>query len=103
MSDRGMIKWQPFNSVINTNQVINSIIKEKQKIEKPILSKEQQTKLEEKIIEAYYEQIPIEIQYYQSGHILTTKGIIKNINNTYKKIFLDNQKILLFQQIIKIT
>ena len=32
MEDRGIIIWQPFNSLINGNAIINSLLKEKSKI-----------------------------------------------------------------------
>ena len=32
MNDRKMIKWQPFNSLMNPNKVINEILYEKEKI-----------------------------------------------------------------------
>lgn len=41
MHDRGMIKWMPFNSVVSSKEIINSILKNKSKISMPILSEEQ--------------------------------------------------------------
>ena len=38
MHDRGMIKWMPFNSVVSSKEIINSILKDKSKISMPILS-----------------------------------------------------------------
>ena len=32
MQDRGMIKWMPFNSVINSKYLVSEIEKEKSKI-----------------------------------------------------------------------
>ena len=39
--DRGMIKWQPFNSVYSSKKMMNSILKEKSKKEMPILSSDE--------------------------------------------------------------
>ena len=41
-NDRGIIKWQPFNSLINGKLVINSLLLEREKINKPIISEEDQ-------------------------------------------------------------
>ena len=41
MSDRKMIKWQPFNSLMNSKQVVKEIIQDKGKIAMPILSDDQ--------------------------------------------------------------
>lgn len=99
--DRGMIKWQPFNSVINGKYVINNILKEKAKINKPIISDEEQKLLEEKIIEAYYCQNTVLITYYQNGSLLIIKDKIKKIDKIYKIIYLKS-KTLLFNQILGI-
>ena len=32
MHDRGIIKWMPFNSVVSSKEIINSILKDKSKI-----------------------------------------------------------------------
>ena len=34
--DRKMIKWEPFNSVISSSKMIKDVLKEKEKIKKPI-------------------------------------------------------------------
>ena len=54
MHDRGMIKWMPFNSVVSSKEIINSILKDKSKISMPILSEEQKNVNEQKLLIAYY-------------------------------------------------
>ena len=51
MIDRGMIKWQPFNSCFNTQDIIEDISKkkEREKIQFPTLSEDQLGVLEDKI------------------------------------------------------
>ena len=61
--DRGMIKWQPFNSLVNGKQVINTLIAERTKVRQPIISEEEENLLEEKIIEAYYCRNKVLITY----------------------------------------
>lgn len=99
--DRGMIKWQPFNSVINNKEVINSLLKEKSKKAKPIMSEEEINLLEEKIINCYYTQSEVSLTYYKNGYLLNIKGKIKKIDQVYKMIYIKTQK-LLFNQIIMI-
>lgn len=99
--DRGMIKWQPFNSVVNNKELINSLMKEKAKVKPPAKSEEEINALEEKIIDAYFMQEKINITYYQNGFIKKVSGTIKKIDHVYKMIYLENQR-LLFHQIITI-
>ena len=101
-SDRGIIKWTPFNSIVYQRQIIDNLVNEKNKITKPNLSQEQIEKNEQLLIEAFYEQIKIKIDYFKEGFILSTYSEISNIDYTFKKIRLKNNKSLLFSQIIKV-
>ncbi len=100
-NDRGIIKWIPFNSLTEQKRMVESLLQEKQKIKKPILSLEQEKALEEKIIEALYEQVPITLYIYRKERITVITSTILSIDYTYKKIKLANQKTILFQQIVK--
>ena len=102
-NDRGMIKWAPFNSLMNGKKIVNSLLFEKGKINKPNISEEEKNILEEKIIEAYYCQNIILITYYKDGFLLKTKAKVKKIDSVYKTIYLSNQTKLLFNQILYIT
>ncbi len=100
--DRGIIKWLPFESLVSSKQVIDSILHEKNKIKKPILSLEQQQEISEKLIEAFYEQDEVTLKIYKNGYIITLISFIKNIDYTYKKIVLNNDTKILFSQIVDI-
>lgn len=99
--DRGMIKWQPFNSVISSKSIVRTLTAEKAKISKPILSEEEIKQLEEKIIDAYYCQSNVTLHYYKNGYIQELKGMIKKIDHVSKMIYLNSSSIF-FQQIISI-
>lgn len=99
--DRGIIKWKPFQNLTSSNFIIESILAEKRKIKKPILSKEQERIIEEKLIEAYYEQIPVTLKIYQKGYIYSINTKIINIDQIYKKITIKN-KCILFNQILEV-
>ncbi len=101
--DRGIIKWMPFDSLENSKKIVESILYEKSKIEKPILSKEQIEEIEEKLIEAFYEQEPITLQVYKNGSIKKMTSTILSIDTIYKKIILKNHEKILFNQIIAIS
>lgn len=102
MIDRGIIKWQPFNSCFSGSNVINEIKSNRSKIGLPVLSEDQINVIEEKIKDAYTLKIFINITYYYDGKINNTNGIIKGINTQEKKICLNNTYIY-FKQILKIN
>ncbi len=101
--DRGIIKWVPFNSVAPSKEIINKLVKEKQKVNKPILSDEQLNSLQNNLLEAYNNEIKTIIEYYKNGNILKEVAIIKVLDLSHDRIILANNKIIYFNQIIKIT
>ena len=101
MQDRGYKKWQPFNSIINGNQIVQEIIKNKTKVIKPTLSEEQIELLNDKIFEAYTNHIKIKLFIFKNMNIIELIGYINNINETKKYITFNNSYIYL-NQIINI-
>ncbi len=101
MSDRGIIKWAPFSSVINGNILLKEIHEEKSRIIKPTLS-EVNDELEDKILEKYNNKTLVTIFFYKSEHIYILKGIISKINTATKEITVNNQKVIFFSNIIRI-
>lgn len=102
MHDRKMIKWLPFNSVINSKILIKDIEYGKGKTAKPILSEEQIEKLESLIFEAFINHIEITITIYKGGYYDNLKGIITKIDKVNKKIMLNSKQNIYFCEIIKI-
>lgn len=102
MNDRGMVKWAPFNSVINGSEILKEINFEKCKVTKPILSEEQIRELEEKIITAYSGNILTSIYFYKNGHINIINGRITKLDSVNKIIIIDNKSKIYFNNIINI-
>ena len=102
MSNRGIIKWQPFSTVASSNTLINEVLKKKNRLKMPILSEDQISNIENKILNSYKLQIPIRIKYYKNYSIFLKEGIISKIDINSKKIFINNNSTLYFSQIIEI-
>ena len=102
MQDRGYKKWAPFNSVMNDNIIINEILKDKIKINKPPLSEDQIEFLNEKIFEAYTNHLKIKLSIFKNMNIIELTGYINNININKKYITFNNSYIYL-NQIINIS
>lgn len=99
--DRGFIKWQPFNAVVPSKYVIDSLEREKI-VQKPVLSTEQIDNLNELIIEAYYGQYIVKIEFYEENKITSLEGVIKKIDSVKNIIELDNHKIIAFKQVLNV-
>lgn len=50
MNDRGMIKWRPFNSVVPSKELLRKDVQ----IDKPSLSSDEVSDLEEKVKNSFY-------------------------------------------------
>ena len=99
MIDRGMIKWQPFDSCFSSRSIVKSVQEEKNKIFPPILSNEQIAFIETKIMDAYNLQSLITMTYYFNGNIIKETGKISSVHFIKKEIVLNN-KFIYFGQIV---
>jgi len=101
MIDRGIIKWQPFDSCYSGDKILKDINNKKNREILPTLSEDQLHNLEEKVIDAYHLNEFINIEYFYNGKIINVKGKISSINLQDKKIYVNNN-IIYFKQIINI-
>ena len=100
--DRGMVKWQPFDSLLSSKKVAKEIINEKSKVAMPTLSEDQLLNIEEKVLEAYYNGETVRLVYYRKGTYYTKNSLIKYIDKYKKQLILNDGSILYFKQIVKI-
>lgn len=100
---RGMIKWQPFNAVAPGSYMVNDVLKEKNKVNMPVLSDDQKQILQDKIIEAFNNQEIITIKYFRAGRYYLIKGKISNIDVPNLKLTINTENMVFFSQIIEIS
>ena len=99
--DRGFIKWQPFNSVVPSKEVLDNLNTKEIKV-KPTLFPEKEEILNEQVKEAYYSKNKIKITFYEQNQIKNIETIITKIYPNNNTIELNNHKIITFSQIINI-
>ena len=101
MIDRGFIKWQPFNSVINSKDILKKL-DSKNNILKPTLFPEELQLINDALKDAYYSQSEVTLTFYETNTIHSLKTTIKEIYPNFNTLKLANNKIITFNQIIKI-
>ena len=101
MIDRGIIKWQPFDSCFDSQKVIQDLKEGKNTVNYPTLSEDQLANLEEQIKEAYNLKLIVNIIYYYDGEIKSIEGKIKYLNYQKKNLYLNNT-VLYLKQILQI-
>ena len=92
MKERGMMKWQPFTSIVEQQQAINEVLEEFSKVEQPILDQSQHEENAKALLAAYYSQQPIILTYYERGHIVGVEGSIYRINEPYRYFIIQIQE-----------
>ena len=100
--DRGMIKWQPFDSLTNSKKLCYDLLATKNKVSMPTLSDDQIQVLEDKVKESYYNKELILIDYYYNGDIKQKITKIKYININKKQLICSDTSIIYFKQLLKI-
>lgn len=102
MNKRNLVKWQPFSAVSPGKYLVDKVMKDKNKIEMPILSDDQLKEIENKLIRALELQDTISLLYYKDGKLYRKVGKVKKIDVNKRKIFLSETFSVYFEQIIRI-
>lgn len=98
--DRGMLKWQPFYSVMSEDEVKSSVNKKNINI-KPDYSEDQINEIEAKIIEAYNSKSTVNVEVYDTYHNKIITGVINKLDPLNKTIYV-NKSPILFENILNI-
>ncbi|MFF2883467.1 YolD-like family protein [Bacillus toyonensis] len=77
---RGMVKWSPFAAMPEQFARIREIIKEKNKIARPILTSEEKELIENMLLCSLLSEEEILITYYEGGYLLTNYMTIIDID-----------------------
>ena len=87
--DRKMMKWMPFNALLEQGDHIRDLFNGRSKKEMPILSVDQQAELNYKLEVAYLFKNTVSITYFRDGVIYKIEGIINRTDVYNKLIFID--------------
>ncbi|PFU84615.1 3-oxoacyl-ACP synthase [Bacillus cereus] len=83
---RGMVKWTPFAALTDQFDGIREIVKEKTKVERPILTQDEQELIENTLLCSLLSEEEILITYYEDGFLLTNYMTVVDIDPLNKSI-----------------
>lgn len=66
---RGMVKWQPFKSVIEQYDEINRMLEEQNKIEKPLLTNDSKERIQQSLQQSLACNQEIFLTYHKNGYL----------------------------------
>lgn len=95
--DRKMMKWMPFNALLEQGEYISDLLHGRERIEMPVLSPDQEAELNYKLETAYLFQHPIEVTYYENHKMHIVEGTITRIDVYNKLIFIDSKSLSAYQ------
>ncbi|MGX5622228.1 YolD-like family protein [Bacillus cereus] len=77
---RGMVKWSPFAAMPEQFAGIREIIKEKNKVTRPILTDEEKELIENMLLCSLLSEEEILITYYEDGYLLSSYMTVVDID-----------------------
>lgn len=99
MSDRGMMKWAPYRSLVEQSEFLEQMRYEKNKKSRPTISSDRADEINNVLINYKGEQVSI--TYYHDGYTYLIKTKIKKIDVENQQLVLPEGK-LKFRDILKI-
>ncbi len=84
---RGMEKWLPFKSLDGQYEVIDEMIEERNKVEKPILSPEEEEEINECLC-SLNRGDRVSLSYFEDGKIIQKEAVFKSVSPEFGKLYL---------------
>lgn len=95
--DRKMMKWLPFNALLEQGDYINDLLQGRERIERPVLSPDQQDELNYTLETAFLFGHEVCVSYYENHRIKSATGTIGRTDLYNKLIFVGEQSIAAMQ------
>ena len=99
MSDRGMMKWAPYRSLVEQSEFLEQMRYQKNKKGRPVLTDDLKEEIN-RVLQNYKGEI-LSITYYSDGYTYLLKTKVKRIDIENQQLILPQGK-LKFRDIIKI-
>lgn len=95
--DRKMMKWMPFNALLEQGDYISDLLRGRERKEMPTLSPDQEAELNYKLETAYLFNNLIEVTYYDKNDYHKVTGNITRTDMYNKLIFIGETSLSAYQ------
>ncbi|TPV39575.1 YolD-like family protein [Bacillus dicomae] len=103
---RGMVKWAPFAALTSQFDGIREIIKEQNKVPRPVLTTEEKERIENMLVYSLLSEKEILITYYEDGYLLSGYMTVVDIDPLNSAVICTdafyNKIVLKFKNIINV-
>lgn len=101
MSDRGMKKWAPYKSLIEQDPAIMQMRKERNKVDRPIISNEVAEEINE-ILTNYHGEM-LRIKVYKNGEINYIETTLSKIDPYDRRLVTPERKSIYLKDVVGIS
>ena len=98
--DRGMMKWAPYQSLVDQATSLAFMRRKKNRVERPLVSIDQAEEINEILV--HYAKEEVSARYWEDGYLHDVRGIISKIDAIYRFLILDDKKIA-FRDLIRLS
>ena len=102
MNERNEIKWQPFNSIISSQEMLKELEAKRNLQKMPLLSEDEKEYLEMELKRAYHTHEKIKVIYFWKNQFFTKLGYIEYIDIQTNKVYFQDHSSIYFEQLINI-
>ena len=98
--DRGMMKWAPYQSLVEQAASLALMRRKKQRVERPLIASDQAEEINEILV--HYKKEEVEARYWEDGFLYDVRGIISRIDDVCRFLILEGKRIA-FQNLIRLS
>ncbi len=95
--DRKMLKWMPFNALVEHSDYLQELVNDREKKTMPLLSIDQYAELNYNLTQAVENAEMVKIEYYENYRYYNKVGYISALDVYNKLIFIDDFKLSVAQ------
>lgn len=89
-----MANWVSFATTLEQYKMLNQFKQDQNKIDKPILSDDQLSELNDTLVFKMFHDPVITVSYYEDGYIKNIEGYIHKVDNYERSLYLYEETIL---------
>ncbi len=89
--DRGMMKWAPYQSLVEQGKYLAEMLEKKSRIPKPSISSDRAEEIN--WILTHYQNELLRAEYWESGHLFKLEGTIRKINVDERRLYIGGKSI----------
>ena len=98
-NDRGMMKWAPYQSLVEQGKYLAALRERRSRVERPLISSDRAEEINDVLV--HYESGKVKARYWENGHIYEFIDDIQKIDGACKKLYFSSH-LVEFQNLLEL-